>query len=66
MSALDEGDFIQVSTTTTIKVGGMETWVGVEARSKVRPGEDAEEARARVGDFVIQSVEDQINDTRAS
>lgn len=60
MSALSTGDTIEYSVSTQVKHDGHEAWVKVGATTTVRDGEDAEEARIRVSDFVHVQVEDAV------
>lgn len=50
------GDEISVSVTHEVKVGRDSSWVKYEAKTKLRPGEVAEDARTRAIGHVNESV----------
>jgi hypothetical protein len=60
---LFQGDQITVGVTHEIKVGYDKSWVKYEAITKVRPGEAAEDARARAIGHVNESVMRAVNRT---
>lgn len=51
-SLLDPGDPVTISISHQLRINGDDSWVKVEATSKVRPGESADDTYNRVLQFV--------------
>lgn len=63
---LDVGDTLSYSVSASVKSGGQEAWVKVEATTTVREDETAEETRYRISDFVHAQIADAIEEVKAS
>ncbi len=61
-SPLDPGDTIEESVSASVKTGGSEVWVKVGATCKVRQGETADQAEARLNGFLTQKISERVND----
>jgi hypothetical protein len=57
---LYEGDTILVGITHEVNVGRDKSWVKYEATTKVRPTENAQDARTRAIGHVNRSVEEAV------
>ena len=66
MDVLDTGDSLSYSVSASVKHGGQEAWVKIEATTTVREGETAEETRYRISDFVHQQIADAIEEIKSS
>lgn len=61
-SPLDPGDTIEESVSASVKTGGSEVWVKVGATCKVRAGESADQAEARLNQFLNEKITERVND----
>lgn len=57
------GDQVTVGVTHQIEVGRDKSWVKYEAQTRVRPGEEAEDARTRAIGHVNVSVKELVANT---
>ena len=55
-SDLNEGDIVEFGVSHELKINGDASWVSFKAATKVRPGEHADEASARVNAYVQRSM----------
>lgn len=63
-AALDEGDSVEFSMTAYVKRAGKgEFWIKCGAQTTVRPGEAPDDAVGRLHAYVIENLEQQIEET---
>jgi len=65
-SPLDPGDRVTVSITHQLRINGDDSWVKLEHSSRVREGETAEQADARVFGYVNTTIVDMCEQTAAT
>lgn len=65
-AALNEGDTITYGVSALVRHDGQEAWVKMDATVKVQPGEDPEDARYRVSDFVNTQLGDAIEEVKTT